>query len=147
MMTVSILHYCRLSTDVVSHSIAITVNFSQAAYNVDENSQNLPITLIFSNPSSTPITVGINSSPQTVTSKYIHSYVLHINTLFIFLQGILIMILDHTLQCFLPLSLLRHLTLGYLTITLLKHQRLLVLPLIHPVLFFEVTLLKLQQPS
>ena len=57
------------------------MNFSLPAYNVDENSQNLPITLIFSNPSSTAITVGVNSSPQTVTSKYtVHTYYIY-NTL------------------------------------------------------------------
>lgn len=60
------------------------MNFSQSAYSVDENSQNLPITLIFSNPSSTEITIGVNSSPQTVTSKQLRTsykltfYMLHL---------------------------------------------------------------------
>ena len=54
------------------------MNFSRSAYNVDENSQNLPITLIFSNPSSTAITIRVNSSPQTATSKYLCcSYFIH----------------------------------------------------------------------
>ena len=49
--------------------IAIKVNFSQSMYNVDENSMNLEVNMIFSNPSSTDIDVGVVSTPHTVTGQ------------------------------------------------------------------------------
>ena len=40
-------------------------------YNVDENSMNLAVTLIFSNPSSTKINVDVYSTPHAVTGEWI----------------------------------------------------------------------------
>ena len=47
------------------------MNFSQLMYSVDENSMNLAVTLIFSNPSSTEINVDIISTPHAVTGEWI----------------------------------------------------------------------------
>ena len=40
-------------------------------YSVDENSMNLAVTLIFSNPSSTEINVGVFSIPHAITGEWI----------------------------------------------------------------------------
>ena len=40
-------------------------------YSVDENSMNLVITLIFSNPSSSEINVGVISTPHAITGEWI----------------------------------------------------------------------------
>ena len=40
-------------------------------YSVDENSMNLVVTLIFSNPSSTDITVNVYSTPDAISGKWI----------------------------------------------------------------------------
>ena len=55
----------------ISVTIAIKVNFSQSMYSVDENSMNLEVSIIFSNPSSTDIDVGVVSTPYTVTGQWI----------------------------------------------------------------------------
>ena len=55
----------------ISVIIAIKVNFSQSMYNVDENSMNLEVSMIFSNPSSTDIDVGVVSTLHTVTGQWI----------------------------------------------------------------------------
>ena len=49
---------------------AIEVNFSQLMYSVDENSMNLAVTLIFSNPSSTDINVVVISTPHAITGEW-----------------------------------------------------------------------------
>ena len=51
--------------------IAIKVNFSQSMYSVDENSMNLEVSMILSNPSSTDIDVSVVSTPHTVTGQWI----------------------------------------------------------------------------
>ena len=55
----------------ISLIIAIKVNFSQSVYSVDENSMNLEVSMIFSNPSSMDIDVGVVSTPHTVTGQWI----------------------------------------------------------------------------
>ena len=47
------------------------MNFSRLMYSVDENSMNLVVTLIFSNPSSTDIAVGVDSTPHTTIGEWI----------------------------------------------------------------------------
>ena len=49
---------------------AIKVNFSESMYFADEHSENLPVTLRFSNPSSTDIAIHVRSTEQNATSKY-----------------------------------------------------------------------------
>ena len=102
------------------------MNFSQSIYHVDENSMNLMVTLMFTNPSSAEISVNVFSTPINVTSKAsvyaIYQYIImYCNPL---LQEPLIMMLDHTILYFLMEPLVHLLTSEYLTTTLLKHQRL-----------------------
>ena len=49
--------------------IAIMINFSQPVYSIDENSGEVEIQLLFSNPSSTVITVEVTSEEINATGK------------------------------------------------------------------------------
>ena len=49
------------------------VNFSQPVYNIDENSGAVEILLLFSNPSSTAITVEVTSEEINATSEHLHT--------------------------------------------------------------------------
>ena len=46
------------------------INFSQPSYNIDENSGAIEILLLFSNPSSTAITVEVTSEEINATGEY-----------------------------------------------------------------------------
>ena len=46
------------------------INFSQPVYNIDENSEVIEILLLFSNPSSTAITVEVTSEEINATGEY-----------------------------------------------------------------------------
>jgi len=52
-----------------NNSIAITISFSQATYNVDENNGAAQPVLVLSNPSSTDITVQVRDNQNTATSE------------------------------------------------------------------------------
>ena len=49
--------------------IAIMINFSQPVYSIDEDSGEVEIQLLFSNPSSTVITVEVTSEEINATGK------------------------------------------------------------------------------
>ena len=51
-------------------SLAITVNFSQRAYNINESNGRLQPMLFFSNPSSIDITLQVEDTSNTATSKF-----------------------------------------------------------------------------
>ena len=57
--------YCSL----LDNLSAITVNFGQVAYSINESNGQLQPMLLFSNPSSTDITLQVEDTSNTATGK------------------------------------------------------------------------------
>ena len=57
--------YCSL----LDNLLAITVNFSQVAYSINESNGQLQPMLLFSNPASTDITLQVEDTSNTATGK------------------------------------------------------------------------------
>ena len=53
-------------------SLAITVNFSQRAYNINESNGRLQPILFFSNPSSIDITLQVEDASNTAIGKFLN---------------------------------------------------------------------------
>ena len=60
---------------ITSILLAITVSFSQVAYNVNESDGQIRPTVLFSNPSSSDITLQVEDTSNTATGKLVATYI------------------------------------------------------------------------